>query len=107
MDLWQRISDLKGQTLKTLDQHKAFDVLVITDKSVILHLHSTGKERIVERERIEAAWRALQRQGTISRSDIQAKFSPRSSAFVAALLAALPGVTYRVRPIELSYKSSD
>jgi len=107
MDYWPEIAELKGRTFKTLDQKKPFDVVAITDQTVIIKPHASSKERFIDRQEIEGAFNHLMRQGQISRTEIQAKFSPRNPVYVATLLAALPQVECSVRPIELRVKADN
>ena len=95
MNLQHELEKLSGKTLATLDRQKRFDVLSVTPKQIMLYIHATGKERKMHWQEIEPAWEWLQRQGHLTRVDIRESFSERNPAYVAALLAALPGVTHR------------
>ena len=101
MNIWGQIGRLSGRTLETLSQRKAFEVVKVTDSELELLLHSTDKWRRVDRKRIEEAWKYLEREGSLTRDQVQKNVSPRSSAYVSAILAAVPGVTYTLRPITL------
>ena len=107
MDCWSEIAQLKGHTLKTLDRRKPFDVVAITDQTVIVKPHTSSKERFIDRQEIEGAFDQLMRQGQISRAEIQARYSPRNPAYVATLLATLPRVGCSIRPIELHVKADN
>jgi len=96
MNLRQELANLNGKTLATLDRQKRFDVLAVGPKQIFLFLHSSQKERKIRWEEIEPAWALLQRQGQLTRVAINANFSPRNPAYVAALLATLPGVSHRL-----------
>ncbi len=101
MDVWSVVDTLKGRELQTLrDKHK-FHILAVTGTSVILHLRSTDKDRVVKREEIEQAYQALTRLGQLSRGDIRNLCSERNPAYVAAILAALPNCRYTVDPITI------
>lgn len=104
VDCWSQVQTLEGKTLRTLDRHKSFEVVVTDDSQVLLKL-STGKVRPVRREEIEGAFRELEREGEIDLKGIEARHSPRSTAYVATILAELEGVKYRVRPVRLFYHS--
>lgn len=105
---WQSIRKLQGRTLKTLKQRKPFDVVEVTASGATLHLHSTGNDRIVARHEIEGAMQALLKGGRTSRKEIEANWSPRNPAYVAAILAALPEIEYSTSPIiELRLKEAD
>ncbi|MBC8263122.1 MAG: hypothetical protein H8E47_03250 [Anaerolineales bacterium] len=104
MDFWSQVRALEGKSLRTLDRHKLFEVVTVADTQVVLKV-STGKIRPVRREEIEGAFRELALTGEISRSDIRERHSDWNPAYVAAILAELAGVTCRVRPIRLFYRS--
>lgn len=96
MNLHQEFEKLTGKTLATLDRHKRFDVLGVGPKHILLFLQSSQKERKIRWGEIEPAWALLQRQGQLTRVAIHANFSQSNPAYVAALLAALPGVYHRL-----------
>jgi len=100
MDIWFEISKLSGQTLKTLDQRKPFDV-VVHREAVIVRPHKNKIERQISREAIENACRKLFDAGEITRAEIREGFSEFNPAYVAAILAALPNVHHSIRPIRL------
>ncbi len=106
MDVWTEIKALVGQTLRTLDQNNAFDVLAVTDQAVVVCPRASGKERKVKRGEIEPAFHELVTRGMIQRTDIRDRYSNFNPAYVAAILAALPGVRHSVRPICLFYARS-
>ena len=102
MTYWDKVKELEGRTLKTLDHEKKFDILAVSNKGVIVKPLSTGKERKVPRDEIDdGAYRELASNKEITRTTIEAKFSPRNPVYVAAILAELPGVRYKIRPIRL------
>jgi hypothetical protein len=103
MDCWSQIRALEGKSLRTLDRHKPFEVVAVTEKQVALKV-STGKVRPVRREEIEGAFRGLILTGEISRSEIRKRHSQWNPAYVAAILAELDGVTYQLGPIRLFYR---
>ncbi len=103
MDLWSEIAKLKGITLKTLDQNKPFDVVAVEEEAVVIKPHATGNTRVINGEEIEDAFNELMARGEITRTEIEDRFSPRNPAYVAAILAKLPGVQYDLRPIRLRY----
>lgn len=104
MDWWPQIQALEDKPLRTLDRCKPFEVVAVAENQVALKV-STGKIRTVRRKEIEGAFRELTLTGAISRSDIRERYSRWNPAYVAAILAELEGVTYRVRPIRLFYHS--
>lgn len=96
MNLRQELQKLTGKTVATLDQNKRFDVIAVKPNQILLYIQSTDKERKIQWEEIEPAWEMLQQQGQLTRVAIRDNFSERNPAYVAALLAALPGVTHRL-----------
>ena len=102
LNIWKEITNLKGQTLKTLDRRMEFEVQVVSESSIIVLPHSTGKPRPIMRIGFESAWQRLVSKGRITPIEIENEFSSNNSAYVAALLSSLPGVVFSIRPIELS-----
>ena len=102
MDCWNKVQQLDGETLQTLARHSAFKVIAVDESQVLLRL-STGKARPVRREEIEGAYRELVRTGEIDLKMIGKRHSPRSTAYVVAILAQLEGVKHRLRPVRLVY----
>jgi hypothetical protein len=103
MNLWQEIKQLEGQTLHTLDHSNPFDILSVDRSKVTVRPHATDKERSVPWPQLENAFRELSVRGEISRVEIEHQHSPRNPAYVAAILAELPGVTHKTKPIRLFY----
>lgn len=107
MDVWTEIKHLEGKTLRTLDRRKPFDVVGVTGNVVLVMPHETGKERPIPWESIENAYRRLVATGQLTRSDIRADFSEFNPAYVAAILAELPGVRVSLKPITLRFKNGE
>jgi hypothetical protein len=101
MGIWDQIDYLGGQTLKTLEQHKPFEVMEVTASDIQIYIYSTLKKHRIKRVEIEGAWQELQEEGAITSSDIKNRYSKNSPAYIAAILASLPGVTHRIKPIQL------
>ena len=101
MNIWMEIKYLKGQTLTTLDQHKPFTVVDVTETTVVIRPLSTKKDRPISREGIEAAMNHLLTTGQLEPKEIDEQFAPRSSIYVAAILSTLPEVKYSINPIRL------
>lgn len=102
--VWGEIAKLVGQRLETLDEGNRFKVVKVGENHVELLLSRTGNPRRIERGEIEAAWDQLIREGSISRSTIHRKYSEFNPPYVSAILAALPGVTHKTKPIRLFYQ---
>lgn len=101
MDCWMQIRALKGKTIRTLDRGNPFDVLDVTENAAIVRPHENMKERNVPREEIESAYNELVAKRELTRVTIREKYSQFNPAYVAAILAALPNVSSRAKPIRL------
>jgi len=101
MNIWMEIKYLKGRTLTTLDQHKSFTIVDVSETTVIIRPLSTKIDRPISREGIEAAMNHLLTTGQLEPKEIDSQFVPRSSIYVAAILATLPEVKHSVNPIRL------
>jgi predicted RNA methylase len=64
----------------------------------------TGTEWKPPREQVKRAWRELLRRGELPRTWIRDEISEYNAGYIAAILAALPGVTYQTEPIRLFYR---
>lgn len=103
MTFWQEVQRLEHQTLKTLDRSNPFHIVRVTEHVVIVKPQETGIERRIQRGRLENSFRELVAIGELSRSEIEDKHSPRNPAYIAAILAEMPGVRLSLRPITLHY----
>lgn len=101
MGVWQQIDYLAGRTLKTLERHKPFEVIEVTSSDLQIYVYSSLRKLRIQRVEIEGAWQELQEKGTISSSDIKSRYSKNYPAYIAAILASMPGVTHRIKPIRL------
>ena len=104
MDIWPQIEKLHGKTLNTLDRKKPFDIVQVGEKKVIVRPHVRKLERPIRRDRIEGAYSELRLRGELSRCDIRDRYSNFNPAYIAAILASLPGVTFLLKPIRLYYQ---
>lgn len=104
LNCWDEIKKLSGRTLKTLDQRKPFEVVYVSENSAIVLPLSTKKERPIQRIGIENAYRRLVVTGRLASTEIEAEFAPRNPVYVSAMLAEIPGVDYKVKPIVLRTK---
>lgn len=102
--IWNEVQKLRGRTLKTLDRQKPFIVAAVTYNTVTVIPQSTGKERPISREGLENAFRHLMVTGRLTLAEIEKDYAPRNLVYVAAILAEMPGITYKFRPIRL-YRS--
>jgi len=91
MNLWAEISNMEGWCLKTLDRGFKFDMVKVTPSSIIVRPHRTNKERLIPREEIEGAWKELVALGHISRTQIEARHSPRNPVMLLPFYRNSPG----------------
>lgn len=101
--VWGEVAKLIGHPLVTLDKQNPFRILEVTDTLLRILVGRTGQRRTIRRQEIEDASQHLVSQGELSRSEIHAHYSEFNPAYVAAILAALPGVSFATNPIRLSY----
>ena len=101
MNIWIEIEKLKGKTLRTLDQHKSFEILDVDENIVLILPQSTRQERPIRREGIESAYRHLVTTGQLSIKEIETEYTPRSQVYTATILAGLPDIHHSLRPIRL------
>ncbi len=99
------LNSLSGKELYTLEQNKKFRIIAI-QPTVITIQTSTGEERKIETTRIQGAWDQLIKQGQLSRSEIQEKYSEINTTYIAAILSTFPNVDHTTAPIRLLIKSS-
>jgi len=100
----EQVRRLVGQEIRTLKRHRPFRIVEMDDEVLHIHVGTTGKPRSVQREEIEGAWEHLVRKGEVTRAEIRQRYSEFNPAYVAAILAALPGVIHQVHPIRLTYR---
>ncbi|MBC8446827.1 MAG: Eco57I restriction-modification methylase domain-containing protein [Chloroflexi bacterium] len=99
----EMIEELVGQELRTLQEDNPFTVDEVRERQVKIMVGTTGNRRTIQRKEIEPAWEHLVEERAISRAEIRRQFSDFNPAYVAAILAALPGVTHSTEPIQLFY----
>jgi hypothetical protein len=101
MGIWNQLDYLMGQSLKTLERDQPFEILEITPSAIQIIVYSTKETRRIDRGKLEGAWMQLNKQGTISGTSLLDDFSSSNYAYIAAIMAAMPGVSYRADPLEL------
>src|SRR5438045_1487348 len=79
-----------GKRLKTLDRGRPFQVESADERSINILVGSSGRTRSIPRHEFDLAREHLARRHELTRSEIQAGYSTRNSAYVAAMLAQLP-----------------
>lgn len=104
MDSWDQIKLLVGKSLKTLDRRKPFDILECTDTYIIVRPHENKIERRINRQEIMNTLNELRMRKSITRSEIREHHAQFNPAYVAAILASLPDIEYKLKPITLYYK---
>jgi hypothetical protein len=98
---WSEIEKLEGHTLCVLARRNPFDVVEVSEDYAVVRPHVRNISRQVPRREIEAAYADLLSSGQISARQIKERHADWHSAFVCAMLAELPGITYSLNPITL------
>lgn len=101
----EKLAWLKGMTLSTLAQGKKFEVLDVDENKILIAPQSTEYERSIRKVRLEWAWNELVRKGELSQQEVFEEGSV-NSAYIIALLAKMPGVTYKTKPVRLYYQKA-
>lgn len=105
LDLLVEIEKRCGQTLRTLARHRSFELVAVGSKGLEIRVARSGKTRTIPRKELEAAYEALARAGRISAGEIRQMCSEYNPAYIAAVLAQMPEVTFTLNPIVLWYRS--
>ncbi len=88
--IWGRVRELEGRTLRTTGQGKSFDVEAVTEHSVAISPHSTHRLRSISRQEFERAVRLGLRGEKLTPIAIrQARASEANPAYVAAILRTI------------------
>ena len=90
MNIWNEIKNLNGNTLRALDRHNPFEIIVVTDSAVIIMSKSSGKERPISREGVENAYRHLTVTGRLTLDELESEFTPRNPVYICAGYLAHP-----------------
>ena len=98
----EQLKRLEGKTLETLDHHKKFTIFTVDHRGILINVNSTQIDRQILKNQIEDSWEYLQKNGEMTAVYVLDQ-GCRSSAYVVAILAEIPGVTYTIRPIRLRY----
>ena len=106
MDLWGEIRKLDGKVLRTLRDRKPFDVSVLPSPGdevpwiVIVCPHSNMKERPISGIGIQKAYEEIIHRGKATLTDLrQLAKNDWHASYVPAILAALPGIQYQIKPV--------
>lgn len=102
---WQQIATEIPRKLQTLDEQRPFEITSVTHEAIELVV-STGNVRSIPRAEVERAWNELNQRGWLDRERV-AEFANFNVAYVMAILAQLSGVSYKLRPLRLTYKLPD
>lgn len=97
-----RLEFLRGRTLTTLARKVKFDILDVDKTGIDIFVYSTKRERHISKREIEKSWEHLAATGSVSATYILNIVPSRSSAYIAALMAQLPEVSFSVSPIVLT-----
>ena len=106
MDVWSLIETLEGCTLRTLDPTRSspFTVETVSHRAVAVRT-VRGTRVHISQEKILECWDMLvQLQEVVLNSDMHVHLRLRGNAsYVAAILACVPDVIVRTKPIVLEY----
>jgi hypothetical protein len=97
--VWRDLQALptKTRALHALAGQASSEIREVTPEGVWLYSHGIGREYLVQRERLEAAWLALAQAGHIVPREL------RMSYGIVTLLAHLPYVDYSAEPVTLYF----
>jgi len=97
--VWGDLQALPSKTraLHALAGQASSEIREVTPEGVWLYSHGIGREYLVQRERLEAAWLALAQAGHIVPREL------RMSYGIVTLLAHLPYVDYSAEPVTLYF----
>jgi hypothetical protein len=101
MDIWRYLERFEGLTIHTLAREKPFQVKSVHQYELTIVLESTGGERTIARSEVEGAFNDLWLQNELKLADIRSRHSPNNPTYVAALLAELWRIEYKLGPIRL------
>lgn len=102
MKFWNDLSELVGKELETLGHGKAFDVVEVSEKFVIVRPHETGVDRKIDKKAFIGAFEEICSKGSLNLKGIRS-FSEMNPVYVAAMLAELPYITSTKKPINLKF----
>jgi hypothetical protein len=100
-EVWKFLGGLTGRRFHTLDQRRPFTLEEVGSSGLAVRVEATGFLRTIPRAHFEEAWHRLSESGRLSRTEIHREISLFNPAYVAALLAQVPGIQHRVSPIVL------
>lgn len=104
-ELWPAIEKLAGQELHTLAERQPFTIERVTDQAVHFRVASSGRRYQVRRSEVETAWQTLRERGQLAQAALRAELNLAMPVYIAALLAALPGITHTTGPVVLHYQA--
>ena len=94
LSLNELLERLKNKELFTLSYRKPFTILSVHTNGIEVKI-STGSIRFIRIEELQWALTHLERRKSITRKEIEMEnYSPRNSAYVFAVLAEMPQVSY-------------
>ncbi len=105
-EVWAEMTCLKGIVLKTLDMRHPFKITHIEEHRLVVMALSSGRERILEREKVLDAFCTLRERGELSCKDVAVLTGEHNAAYLASLLASMPDIAVSHRPVRLIYYGS-
>ena len=95
---------LRGKTFYTLGTRRPFLVKTVDEESLVIVPRSSGKERTITRSEIEGAFNELWISRELTLKFVGELHSEANPSYIVALLAQLPDVDFKVKPIRLIWK---
>jgi very-short-patch-repair endonuclease len=90
---WHLFEALQGKDVTTLAWTRPFQVVSVTPTSIRVFLRETKGVRYVQRVEMEKTLAALNEKGSLTIEEVR-YLAPKTSSYVAALVARVPGVTW-------------
>lgn len=99
----EELGQLKNRIISTLAQNRKFEVLDVNQHSVVIKVRSTGNVRTIPMSQIEESWATLTTTGMLEQVQVMNDVESRSSAYILAMFAQLPGVYKKTKPNRVTY----
>lgn len=98
-----QIVALIDKPLLTLQQNNPFQIAEMDERNVTIHVDSGDILCLIPVAHLTHSWQLLLKTGKLSLRAIRNQVSPAHPAYLAGILAALPGVRHQTDPIVLVY----
>jgi hypothetical protein len=100
--VWGTLQELatRGPELQPLAGQASSEIREVTGEGIWLYSQAIGREYLVSRDRLKAAWEVLARDGYLVPRDVGMSYG------AVTLLAHLPYVEYSTQPVMLYYPAA-